>query len=196
MKNKAIVPTLIMLVFALALVTFFLNAYEKKKPSESMGEVSTRPTAAISPLAQSTLVLTPNPVYLDANGTGIIHVDIETNANEVTAIQLELQYDPKAITNVRIKPSQFFASPVELMKRIDRKNGKITYMVGISPLQKPIKGRGTVAEISFKKVPSANFRETEFTFSRTANAESIVAATGVDLSVLKSTYGTKILLNP
>ncbi len=191
--EKIALPLIIVILIAGA-VTFYLNS-QTKNPSKSPVTIEKQsPTGALSPLAQSTLYLLPNPLTLDASGNGIIEVNIETGTNEVTAVQLELQYDTKAITNVAIKPGPFFTSAVDLMKRIDKDNGRITYMIGISPSQNPISGSGTVAQITFSKVRNTNLTSTQVNFTTTDSSKSIVTATGIEESVLKETQGTTVEL--
>ena len=192
---KKITLPLVLIIIALSILTFILNTQTKKPQSPPDSSKASIPTSIISPEAQSVLTLLPNPLTLDANGNGIINVNLETNSNEVTAVQLELQYDPKAIANIVIKPAKFFTNAVELMKRIDTVNGRITYMIGISPTQNPVSGSGTVAQITFSKVRGTKLESTRINFAKTENSDSIVAATGIDQSVLKQTTGTEILLN-
>jgi len=185
---------LIAIILIMGAVTIFLNSQTKTPTKPPITSEKQTPTADISPLAQSALSLLPNPLTLDASGNGTIDVNIETGGNEVTAVQLELQFDTKAINNVAIKPGPFFTSAVELMKRIDKENGRITYMIGISPAQSPISGGGTVAQITFSKVRNTTLPSTEINFSTTENSKSIVTATGIEESVLKSTTDTVIEL--
>jgi hypothetical protein len=204
MKKKFVLPALILTIISLVIITLLLNSYNNKRMLDSYTQKNqampqqardVNPSLEISPQAQSILTLSPNPASLDSNGNGTINVDIQTNSNEVTAIQLELQYDPKAVKEVNVKASRFFSKPIELMKKIDKQKGRITYMLGISPTQQPVKGNGVVAEITFTKVPGTKLRETEFVFFHSGGSESIVAAAGIDKSVLKKTYDTKILLS-
>ena len=191
-NKKHIVPILFFVVFVLFIITVSLNSYVNKTALSP--ELTPIPTSDIASQAQSVLSLTPDPVTLDANGNGIIDVIIETKTNDVTAIQLELLYDPSAITNVSIKPAQFFAQPVELKKRVNTQNGRITYMLGVSPTQQPIRGTGAIAKITFTKAVGTKLSHSPFSFYHSGNIESIVAATGVDKSVLKKTYDTNIIL--
>lgn len=191
--KRAAVP-IIFIIALLTLVTLFLNS-KTNKPDPITISSSPAPTSVISPNAQSALSLLPNPMELDATNIGAVDVNIETGGNEVTAVQIELKYDPSAITNIAIKPSKFFTSPVELMKLIDTKNGRITYMIGISPAQNPVSGSGSVAQITFSKVRNTKLTSTEFKFTKTERSESIVTATGIEESVLRETVDTAIILN-
>lgn len=190
--NKLAVP-IILIIVLLSLTTLFLNS-KTGKPKSTPVETLPAPTTAISPDAQSVLSLIPNPMMLDATNKGTIDVNIETGGNEVTAVQFELKYDPSAITDIEIRPAKFFTSPVELMKLVDKTNGRITYMIGISPAQNPISGSGSVAQITFSKTRNTNLASTEIKFAKTENSESIVTATGIEESVLKETHGAVIEL--
>lgn len=195
MRKKVIVSASILVLILASLIILFLTSFNKKTEIPQVKEEENNPISKIASDAQSTLALAPNPVVLDENNSGSISVILDTKTNYVTAVQLELLYDPKAITNVIVKSSKFFAKPVELMNRVDKNTGRITYMLGISPAQDPISGKGEVAVITFNKVAGTQIKGTKFSFSRTENSESIVAATGIDLSVLKTTTDTTILLD-
>lgn len=141
-------------------------------------------------VAHSVLSLSPNPAYLDSANKGSIDVMINTDTNEVTAVQLELQYDPKAITNVQVQVGDFFSDPISLINTNDKTSGRITYALGISPAQQPVKGEGVVAKVTFTKVASSTLAETELALL----PSSLVTSSGIDDSVLKSATGANILL--
>lgn len=83
-------------------------------------------------------------------------VDIVLDAQNhlVSGVQLELSFDPLAISNIAItSPSdtQFFGNKDEyltLLKEIDYKNGRISYALGIAPGQMAKKGIGKLATLS------------------------------------------------
>lgn len=192
--KKITIPLIIIIIF-LSILTIYLNSKTQKILEVTQSGETPSPTSQISPDAQSIINLMPNPLTLDTTGRGAINVNIETGGNEVTAVQLELKYDPSAITDVAIVHSDFFTNPIELFKRIDTQNGRITYMLGISTAQNPISGSGTVAKITFRKVRETKLSSTTIKFSKTENSESIVAATGIDQSVLRYANDTTINLN-
>jgi hypothetical protein len=81
------------------------------------------------------------------------NVAITTERKKVTAVQIELTYDPKVLTNVDIKPGSFFPNPTILSKKIDAVKGRISYVLGIGLGQSSVNGNGTVAILSFTTVP-------------------------------------------
>jgi len=109
-------------------------------------------------------------------------VNISTGTNKVTAVQLELQYDPAALTYVAIAPGPFFAKPDVLSNQIDAKTGRITYAFGAGLTGKAIAGEGIVANITFSaKVQTLT--NTSITFL----PKTLVTAEGINDSILKQT---------
>ena len=107
-------------------------------------------------------------------------ISINTFKNKVTAVQLELQYDPKILTNVTVVPGSFFVNPIVLLNQIDIKTGRISYAFGIGPIGQAVIGKGTVANITFTtKVKTAE--KTSILFLPT----TLVTAEGINKSVLK-----------
>jgi hypothetical protein len=179
----------IALIVVLILVTVGL-LYLALAPKQSTPPV-TQPSVTPTPAAQTRLFLSPNPLSV-ASASGSINVDIDTSENMVTAVQLELIYDPKVLTAVDIaSPSanSFFANPIILLKKIDPLTGKISYALGIPPTGKGVKGNGTVATITFRKlIPSGQTTVSVL-------PETQVTAEGVTGSVLKEALGATIILS-
>src|SRR5690349_7705233 len=93
------------LITGLVLVTviLFIIAVRTGQQGKEMSkqEPSAAPTAV---QAHTTLALSPNPVEVGSGQVGNVSVDINPSDNPVTAVQLELTYDPKMISNVKITP--------------------------------------------------------------------------------------------
>lgn len=111
-----------------------------------------------------------------------IPVNIETGKNKVNAVQLELQYDPKVLTNVAVSPGAFFKNPVVLLSQIDVKTGRITYAFGIGLKDQGVMGKGVVVTLSFE-VKSATPQQTSILFL----PKTLVTAEDTTKSVLKQT---------
>lgn len=115
---------------------------------------------------------------------------MNTNENSVTAVQLELHYDPAILGNISITAGPFLNKPIELLKTIDKTDGNITFMLGLPPAQQPVQGKGIVATITFSKLVSTTAKTTEFKML----SSSLVTASGIDSSVLRSVKGTTVML--
>lgn len=129
-------------------------------------------------LAQTTLLLS-QPI---ASTSGVLSSDvlINSNGNLPTAVQIELSYDPTAISNVDVKSGPFFANPVELIKKIDSANGRVSYAVGVALGEKGASGSGIVAVVTFTKVKTSGTTTISFL------PKSLVTSQGISQSVLKS----------
>lgn len=172
------------LIIVLVIVTSILIALAvtPQKPSAPL-VVAPTPT----PAAQTALAFSPNPLTI-ASASATVDVLVDTKINGVTAVQLELSYDPKVITNIDVKPGSFFTNPAELLKTIDAKEGKISYALGILPSDAPKKGQGVVATITLSTNLALN-QPTRISFL----PKTLVTASGVTSSVLR-TYGAPLLI--
>ena len=114
-------------------------------------------------------------------------VNITTGGNKVTAVQLEIKYNPDLLTNVDIFPGDFFQNPAVLLERIDAEEGIISYALGSDG---GVSAEGIVAILSFEEKTFAR-GETSLDFlSKTA-----VSAEGAEESVLREMAGVEFTLS-
>ncbi|MEK7092580.1 MAG: cohesin domain-containing protein [Patescibacteria group bacterium] len=166
--------------------------------SSKTNENSTLPpliNRQVTPIPDSQTTLSINPATLTASQatSSSVMVDINTGSNKVTAVQIELTYDPKALGNVAIAMppvnQNFFSNSVVLLKEIDTVKGKITYAVGIPPTGSAKSGTGSIAVITFTPLLFAG--QTTISF----NPSTLVTAENATQSVLKSATNTTILFS-
>ncbi len=181
-KTLALISSLIIVLVALFVLSFSATN-QSTQPTPS----TLQPTP--TPIAQTVIQMTPNPVVL-TNGKGSVEVKVDTNENEISAVQLEILYDPQALSNVTIKLGTFFSSTVPLWNKIDKEKGTITYSLVILPQEPQLKGSGTVAVIEFNKNPSSSIASTEIEIL----PRTIVVTSGNSTSLLKEAIGTTVLL--
>jgi hypothetical protein len=147
-------------------------------------------TTTVKPIqspVQTTLVISSNPIQDKVNPLKYtVDIAIDSGQNNVTAVQLELSYNPKALTNVDITPGTFFNNPNILLKKIDPVNGRITYALGVSLGQKGISGQKNVAQISFFVVPGFGTTPIAINF----DPKTSVSAEGYAQSVVKDLTGS------
>jgi hypothetical protein len=185
-KTLALIVSLVVLTAVLLVVA--LSTKEQKTATNTPGAPEVSPT----PPAQSVLSMTPGTINLNNGvaGTQTVNVEIATGENQVTAVQLEMAFDPQVIKNLRIQPGTFFDSPTILLNNVDTSTGRVSYALGIAPAQDPKSGNGTVATITFNVTPVAGTNATSLTLL----PKSLVTARGVGASVLKSATGTQITI--
>lgn len=118
-----------------------------------------------------------------------VSVTIDTSGKPVTAVQIELSYDPQILTNVSITPGNFFTNPLILSSKVDPANKTIFLALAVSPQQQSPSGQGTIATISF--TPNLGIStQTALQFTQRTK----VTAEGEELSVLKDSTGITLQL--
>jgi hypothetical protein len=186
-KTLALLTSLLLITGVLLALALTSSKKEPVAP-EQQQPITTEPSPT-TPVAYTVLSMQPNPVTV-TNGQGSVDVMINTDQNDVTAVQLELQYDPKVLSNVKVIQSDLFENTVVLLNQTDTKNGRISYAMGIPPSQQPIKGTGKIATITFSARATEGITSTELSF----RPLSLVTAQGISTSVLKESTGTTINL--
>lgn len=190
-RTLALIVGLILLTVILLFVALRGGLPTQQKPTPQptgAPEMTVTPT----PPAYTTLQLSPNPVTVTANGTGTVQVMIDTNQNVATGVQIEIAYDPKAITNVVVTPGTFFQNPLIIpsWNKVDQQNGRISHAQVLTPAQSGVKGKGLVATITFSKVTGTASSQTELQFL----PKTAVTQSGVNPSVLKTSTGATVNL--
>ncbi|MBI4080184.1 MAG: hypothetical protein HY430_00245 [Candidatus Levybacteria bacterium] len=176
-----------LLVVTVVLLVIALSTERKKLPTIPTEKVT--PT----PIAHTFLSLSPNPVTVSQNGAGSVDVIIDTDKDKASGYQLEMTYDPEALTNVQIKQAGLFANalPLTPINKVDQATGRITFAVGISPAQDSIAGKGTIATITFNKKPGTSESQTTIQIL----PQTVVTDLERSSSVLKESSNTTILLS-
>ena len=163
-----------------------------KKPSTNQPkktQLTTTIAPAITAVPLETVLMFDNLSSDASSKTYSLPIIIKAGANIVTAVQLELSFDPKLLTNIAVLPGSFFKNPAILLNNIDAVNGKIYYAIGINPQGQGTKGENTLATLAFKtrsQVPQT----TTISFL----PETLVTAEGQDQSVLKSAIPSQFVV--
>jgi hypothetical protein len=146
-----------------------------------------------TPMVPSHTVLQvgPNPLTIAPGQLGHADIMMNTSDNDVTAVQLEIGYDPRIISNVKVTPGAMFTNPVVLIDKNNPTTGRYTYAFGITPNAQAVKGSGVVATVTFTPVYGAAGKQMQLGLLPT----SLVTARGVAQSVLKSTSGTVLTVS-
>ena len=178
----------LLLIFALFVITSVLLVVALYKPMPQPLVPQTITPVQKQPDAQTTLSFSEPSFTISSTSarTYSVPINISTGENKVTAVQLELQYDPKLLTNVEVVPGPFFTNPIPLLEQIDQTTGRISYAFGISPSDEGISGTGIVATLTFRA--SASSQQTGIVFL----PKTLVTAEGVSQSVLKESIDARI----
>lgn len=181
------------LIIFLILITGVL-LYIALVPKQAPPPPTSVPTITVSvapkPVGHTSLLLLPNPLTVSSPSASV-DIVVDSGGDQLTAVQAEIAFDPKALTPTLIAQGDFFSNSIELIKRIDIENGRISYAVALSPNGEPKIGRGTVATINFTVNPQFKDQQTTLTFL----PKSLATAERVYESVLVKTDGTKVVIN-
>lgn len=184
MSKKTI--ALILSLVAITVILFLMTVSVKNSVNKPV------PKVPAIPVLQTYLVMNPGTTTLPANGKGTIAIVMDTRTNEVNAVQLDISYDPKILTNIAIEPSGYFTGGEILLNKIDKKNARIILFMGVPHNQPSFKGKSTIATISFTVLPTLNKNvRTYLAFT----PRTIVSAKGINISVIKQATGTIINLS-
>ena len=170
------------LIFALSIITFALLMIALYQPQAT----KTIQTVTVKEPVAQTILSFGNPSIATSSSVSTLNyslpISISTGKNKVTAVQLELQYDPVILTNVAVVPGSFFTNPVTLLNQIDVKTGRISYAFGTGLKDPGVIGKGIVAHLTF----SAGVGITEKT-AIIFLPKTLVTAEGISESALKQT---------
>lgn len=186
MPKRTLTLIIALVLVAAGLVFLALSTLQTQQP---FANSSLSPTPV--PYAHTMLTMTPNPATSTAGTNTQIAVMINSNGDKVSAAQLEIAFDPTALTIVDIAPAttdQFFSRTTQLLKIIDQRNGKVSYAIALGTTEKAKAGSGTLAIITVRLAPTAKQAMLNFLPS------TLVTATGVNPSVLVKATGTTISL--
>ena len=144
------------------------------------------PTQAVVP-SENTLALTPSELTAPPGKSTSVQVIIDSKGEQPSLIQMELAYDPGAISAVKVTPGTFFSQPQVLLNNVNARNGRVSYAIAPSPNQHEPTNSNIAATIIITPRAGALQRVTTLYFLpktvvRTKNSEN----------TLKIAYGTKI----
>ena len=188
-----------LLILILAIVTgilLFLAISQSRKQNTLTGT----PIPTKVPIVKTAKVFF-SPQNLDlsqgsATSAPTVDLIVDTGGDEIAGVQVELQYDPKALTNVRLIPAAgeagfFGPSAVILFNDVVAASGRASYAVAISTGQPSRKGVGKIATLSFQKAFGTNINVTAVAFLD----KTLVTKLNTEESVLKETMPLNIVLS-
>jgi hypothetical protein len=189
----------IILIVVLALVTgvliFLAVTNQNILKTNNTGTVPT--TASV----QKTAKVFFNPASVDlsaatATPTSSVDIFVDSGGEPISGVQAEMQYDPKAITNVKIIPAAdltgfFGAGSTIPFNEVNQTTGRISYAIGISPTENGKTGVGKIGTMTFQKTPGTTLVATGVNFLD----KTLVTKLNVNESLLKETTPLTITLS-
>lgn len=192
-KTLALIITLIILTVVLLIVAF--TTQNQQTTPQPQGQTQETITPTPTPIGHTTLMLTNGTTQVSGStSANTVNVMIDTHGDQVTAVQLEIAYDPAVLTNMKVTPGTFFATPQVLpVGGVDTKTGRITYMIAPTNIRETQTGAGIVAVLTFNPVRTTGVTETEITLLDKSN---VTARGAFGTSVLIKQQGVTVNLQP
>jgi len=189
-KTLALITGLVVVTIVLFIVALRAGQQQQAPSAPKTSPMAQHPTPMIP--AHTVLQVGPNPLTVAPGQVSTVNIMMDTSDNDVTAVQLELGYDPNIVSIVKVTPGSMFTStPVVLYAKDSPTTGRYTYEFGITPNSQPVKGNGVAATVTFTTKPGSLGKETKIGLLPT----SLVTARGVAQSVLKSASGTVVTVS-
>lgn len=184
--------TLSLIGFLIIITAILLIIALSPKTTSPTPTVTASPTPSTSPkvVGNTTISLYPNPLVTSSNSASL-DVLIDSGGDKVTAVQVEISYDPTVLTLKSIDQGAFLNNAFVLLKNIDAKNGRLSYALAINPNAAPVTGAGRVATLNF----AVNTQSTTKNSQITLLPKSLVTAQGIYESVLVKSTGTIVKIS-
>lgn len=157
MPRKTTILIVILAVVTAILVILAVTSEQTKKYIPTPKASPTPSKTAVVP----TTILSFDPSTINVVSSSVPPADIiaDTGAEGITGVQVELLYDPKVLTNVKIIPpadQSLFGTGgtgyTVLFNEVKPELGRISYAIAINQTQKPAQGIGKIGTLSFQKV--------------------------------------------
>ena len=177
-KTLALISGLV-LVTVILFVVAFRAGKQQQAPSVTPTPVVSNPSPMVP--AHTALSFASNAITAAPGQQSKVDISIDTSDNAVTAVQLELQYDPMVVSNVQVTSGPLLQNPVVLINKNDTKTGRVTYAFGILPNHQPVQGMGSIATVTFTTKGAVGTQS-----DITLLPSTLVTARGVAESVLKA----------
>jgi len=182
------------LVIILAIVTVILLVLAVTE-SRNQNTQQTNAVPTQKPVERTAQIFfNPGNISATTGTTQSVDLILNSGNSDIAGVQVELQYDPKALTNVKILPdvtaSSFFGSSVNVLFNEPKPDaGTLEFAMGIPPTGTSRKGSGKIATLTFQKLAGTVSTSTTISFKD----HTLVTIMQSQQSVLKDT--TPLVVN-
>ncbi|MDO8270180.1 MAG: cohesin domain-containing protein [Candidatus Levybacteria bacterium] len=187
--------TTILIVILAVITGILIFLAVRNDTTQNTFKTSTDTTPATPTTTQPYATLAFGTDILDLTAlptTQIVDVVVDTDNKPIAGIQVELSYDPKVFTNVRLLPAAnpfFGPNAAVLINSVDPTQGRVSYAVGIQDGNEKI-GKGTVVRLGFTANKFAGVASSAITFL----SKSAVTSLSVPDSILKNFTPLQVIL--
>lgn len=161
------------------LFIYFIIASTKTPPLAD--PIPSKPTAdTVLSFTKETIIVTDT--------TGKADIRIDTGANDVNFVQIQISYNSQALSDITFEKGDFLQNADVLQNMVNKEKGLATYILSLPKKEKGMKGKGIVASLSF----TTTLRDGDTTPLVFTN-DTLVTNAHYASSLLKQTIDTKII---
>src|SRR5258708_34371820 len=106
-KTLALISGLVIVTIVLFIIALRAGQPHQAPSVPPGSQTSQQPTAMVP--AHTVLKLGPNPLTVAPGQIGKADITMDTSDNNVTAVQVEIGYDPRIISNVKVTAGPLFS---------------------------------------------------------------------------------------
>lgn len=189
-RTFILIGVLAAIAIVLIIVAIRMNASQPQQQTPETG--MTEPTPTIEKTAS--IMFSPASLDLATSTSATVDIIVTVGNTPVTAVQSEIIYDPKTITNVKLLPPENASlfgpanSYITLFTDEDPVNGTLEFAIGIQPTGNPVVGSGSIGRLSFSVIKNAPTTQISF------GPKTVVTVANVDESVLNTTTPLTLIL--
>lgn len=148
-----------------------------------------------APTPKASLYFQPSTLTATTNGQQSVNILVDSAGMGVFGAQIELQYDPRAISNVNIVPAQnnFFGNqPTVILDSVDPTQGRASFAIGANIDGGDKIGTGVVATLTFTPNVFSGLSTTQIIFLPKTTVTSLQYP---DYSILKDSTSLTVTLS-
>lgn len=190
-KKIILLLSLFLIIFLACIASFVIIQNPQWLTQNSPVTRLLTPNPSPTPIGINSLSLTPaTPSIIPGQintVTVVLHSQNSNENNKPRIIQLEISYNPAALSDVALVPGDFFDNPTILLTTINERTGRISYALEARSTKGSGKTIGTVATISFTPNSAYTNRETTLSF-----LEKTMIRGKTDANILTDKHGTKL----
>lgn len=193
-KTTILIIILAVITAALIVVAITSETTQKLLPLPNNNNEQAQQTTE-APTPQASLLFEPSGLTVSNNQLQTVNIGINTSNMGAFGAQVELQYDPRVITNVNITPSQnnfFGTNPTVILDTVDQSQGRASFAISTDLNGSDKTGTGSFATLTFNANPFAGVASTQITFLPKSTVTSLQYP---DYSLLKDTTSLSISLS-
>lgn len=208
MPKKTIILITVLLIFTVGLVYVAIKTEQQIPPDLNEEKLTEEEITNIVPTINPQTQISFSPSTIDTGlspqSTYSTNVNVNTNGQAISGVQLELAYDPALLTNVTIEPAEnnlFGLNPGILISSVEPDLGRISFAITLPGIDsEEVSGNANIATITFSVIPN-QAQTTQIsilpkTVARSIRSTNPLIQSALPLNIILSNASAQITIEP